>query len=579
MFSKRLINMVGKSRKYIFLSVFTQWISLLANVVLMYKITQILEAAFKSSVSEKQIITVIVTAAAVILIRAACNILNSKMNYLSSKSVKLILREKIYSKLLRIGTGYKEKVNTSEVVQVTVEGVEQLETYFGAYLPQFFYAMAATLTLFGVLAFIHFPTAVVLLICVPLIPVSIALVQKWAKKLLAKYWGKYASLGNSFLENLQGLTTLKIYQSDAFKNKEMNEEAEEFRKITMKVLTMQLNSITIMDLIAYGGAAAGIIMAVTGYASADISLAGCLFIILISADYFIPMRLMGSFFHVAMNGMAASDKIFKLLDLEEENQKDKPDLPDNLDITCNNLSYSYDKEKQVLSKVHLSFPKGSYSALVGASGCGKSTIAGVLTGKNRLYTGEVLIGGTELRKIKETELLKTITYIGHNSFLFKGTVAENLRMAKPEASDEELWTVLQRTNMAEFLKSENGLDTMITASAGNISGGQRQRLALARALLHDSPLYIFDEATSNIDVESETTIMNEIKALIGKKTVIVISHRLANIVDADTIYVMKNGEVVERGKHQNLIHNQSVYSDLWKTQQDLENYVERSKAC
>lgn len=579
MFSKRLINMVGKSRKYIFLSVFTQWISLLANVVLMYKITQILEAAFKSSVSEKQIITVIVTAAAVILIRAACNILNLKMNYLSSKSVKLILREKIYSKLLRIGTGYKEKVNTSEVVQVTVEGVEQLETYFGAYLPQFFYAMAATLTLFGVLAFIHFPTAVVLLICVPLIPVSIALVQKWAKKLLAKYWGKYASLGNSFLENLQGLTTLKIYQSDAFKNKEMNEEAEEFRKITMKVLTMQLNSITIMDLIAYGGAAAGIIMAVTGYASADISLAGCLFIILISADYFIPMRLMGSFFHVAMNGMAASDKIFKLLDLEEENQKDKPDLPDNLDITCNNLSYSYDKEKQVLSKVHLSFPKGSYSALVGASGCGKSTIAGVLTGKNRLYTGEVLIGGTELRKIKETELLKTITYIGHNSFLFKGTVAENLRMAKPEASDEELWTVLQRTNMAEFLKSENGLDTMITASAGNISGGQRQRLALARALLHDSPLYIFDEATSNIDVESETTIMNEIKALIGKKTVIVISHRLANIVDADTIYVMKNGEVVERGKHQNLIHNQSVYSDLWKTQQDLENYVERSKAC
>lgn len=579
MFSKRLINMVSESRKYIFLSVLTQWISLLANVVLMYKITQILEAAFQSSISEKQIITVIVTAVAVILIRALCNMLNSKMNYMSSKSVKLILREKIYSKLLRIGTGYREKVNTSEVVQVTVEGVEQLETYFGAYLPQFFYAMAATLTLFGVLAFVHLPTAVVLLICVPLIPVSIALVQKWAKKLLSKYWGKYASLGNSFLENLQGLTTLKIYQSDAFKNKEMNEEAEEFRKITMKVLTMQLNSITIMDLIAYGGAAAGIIMAVIGYSSASISLAGCLFIILISADYFIPMRLMGSFFHVAMNGMAASDKIFKLLDLEEENQENKLNIPDSLNITCNNLSYSYDKEKQVLSKVNVSFPKGSYSALVGASGCGKSTIAGVLTGKNKLYTGEVLIGDVELKNIKESELLKAITYIGHNSFLFKGTVAENLRMAKPDASDEELWAVLQRTNMAEFLKSENGLDTMITASAGNISGGQRQRLALARALLHDSPVYIFDEATSNIDVESETTIMNEIKALVGKKTVIVISHRLANIIDADTIYVMKNGEVIEHGNHQKLIHHQSVYSDLWKTQQDLENYVERSKAC
>lgn len=579
MFSKKLINMVGESKKYIFLSVLTQWISLLANVLLMYRITRILESVFKNSVSKEQILNLIITAVLVILVRAGCNMLNSKMNYLASKSVKLILREKIYSKLLRIGTGYKEKVNTSEVVQVTVEGVEQLETYFGAYLPQFFYSMAATLTLFGILAFIHLPTAIVLLICVPLIPVSIALVQKWAKKLLSKYWGKYASLGNSFLENLQGLTTLKIYQSDEFKNREMNKEAEEFRRITMKVLTMQLNSITIMDLIAYGGAAAGIIMAVLGYANSAISLAGCIFIILISADYFIPMRLMGSFFHVAMNGMAASEKIFKLLDLPEDDREDKRKFPNRPDIQCVNLGYSYDQEKQVLSEADLSFPAGSYTALVGASGCGKSTIAGILTGKNKLYTGKVIIGNTELHDIRESELLRAITYIGHNSFLFKGTVAENLRMAKPDADDNELWDVLTRTNMADFLREENGLNTMISASATNISGGQRQRLALARALLHDSPIYIFDEATSNIDMESEATIMDEIKSLVGKKTILVISHRLANVIDADNIYVLKDGKVIENGNHTKLINNKSVYSELWQTQQDLENYIERSKAC
>lgn len=579
MFSKRLINTVPESKKYIFFSVLIQWIALFANVFLMYRITQILESVFQHSVTEEQIITLIIIAVAVILVRAICNILNSKMNYLSSKSVKRILREKIYSKLLRIGTGYNEKVNTSEVVQVTVEGVEQLETYFGAYLPQFFYSMVATLTLFAILAFIHLPTAIVLLICVPLIPVSIALVQKWAKKLLAKYWGKYASLGNSFLENLQGLTTLKIYQSDAFKNKEMNHEAEEFRKITMKVLTMQLNSITIMDLIAYGGAAAGIIMAALAHSSGSISLGSCIFIILISADYFIPMRLMGSFFHVAMNGMAASEKIFKLLDLSEEEEEKKLNIPQSLDIECRNLGYSYDNETQVLAGTNLKFPKGSYSALVGASGCGKSTIAGILTGKNKLYTGEVLIGNTELKEIKEADLLKAVTYIGHNSFLFKGTVAENLRMAKPDATDDELWAVLKRTNMAEFLKSENGLDTEISSSATNISGGQRQRLSLARALLHDSPIYIFDEATSNIDIESEITIMKEIKSLIGEKTVMVISHRLANIIDADTIYVLKDGKVIEYGSHADLIQNNSLYHELWNTQQDLETYVERSKVC
>ena len=321
MINKRLIGTVKESKKYIALNVAIQWCSLVANVVMMAAISVLLASMAEKNVTRTRIYTTIIIAAAAVVIRFLCAVGMSKMSYLSSKAVKKTLREKIYEKLLKLGTSYQEKVQTSEVVQVAVEGVDQLETYFGAYLPQFFYAMIAPLTLFVILCFINVPSAVVLLICVPLIPVAIAAVQTWAKKLLSKYWGRYTALGDTFLENLQGLTTLKIYQADEFKHKQMNEASEEFRKITMKVLTMQLNSITIMDLIAYGGAALGIVMSVTQFKAGHISLAGAIFIILLSADFFIPMRQLGSFFHIAMNGMASRDKIFKLLDLPEDNNE------------------------------------------------------------------------------------------------------------------------------------------------------------------------------------------------------------------------------------------------------------------
>ena len=473
--------------------------------------------------------------------------------------------------MLRLGASYNEKVKTSEIVQVSVEGVEQLETYFGAYLPQFFYAMIAPLTLFIVTCFVNVLSAVVLLVCVPLIPVAIAAVQTWAKKLLSKYWGQYTALGDTFLENLQGLTTLKIYKSDKFKNDEMNIEAEKFRKITMKVLTMQLNSITIMDLIAYGGAAVGMILAVTQFAGGHIDISGCLFIILLSADFFIPMRRLGSFFHIAMNGMAASDKIFNLLDIKEENSA-KEKITDNTDIECNNLSFSYDESREILHGVNMSFKKGSFTAVVGKSGCGKSTVASILTGKNKGFGGSVTIGGISIKEINENSLMKSITYIGHNSYIFKGTVRENLLMAA-NVKDEELWRVLEQVNLANFLKSENGLDTFINEKASNISGGQRQRLALARALLHNSDIYIFDEATSNIDIESENDIMEQIIKLAKAKTVILISHRLANVVNADNIYVMQDGNIIESGAHTELLKNNSVYANLYNSQIQLENYT------
>ena len=570
MIDKRLIRTVRESKKYIAWNVIYQWISLVANITMMVSIADLLSRLFANTADRENFVCTVIVVAAAGGIRYFCAGQSAKMGYLSSKAVKKVLREKIYRKLLRLGSSYKEKAQTSEIVQISVEGVEQLETYFGAYLPQFFYAMLAPLTLFIVLGFVNVPAAAVLLVCVPLIPAAIAAVQTWAKKLLSKYWGQYTALGDTFLENLQGLTTLKIYRADDFKNDEMNVEAEKFRKITMKVLTMQLNSITIMDLIAYGGAALGIVMSVTQYSKGNVSLAGCLLIIMLSADFFIPMRQLGSFFHIAMNGMAAGQKIFRLLDLPEAEEK-KADCPKG-DIVCRDLHFSYDNDREILSGVNMTFKRGAFTAIVGESGCGKSTISAILTGRNKGYGGSVSVGETELSEIREADLMENITYISHQSYLFKGTVRDNLLMGKPDASDSELWEVLERVNLADFVRNEKGLDTGLSEKASNLSGGQCQRLALARALLHDSPIYIFDEATSNIDVESENDIMNEIQNLAESKTVILISHRLVNVVKADAIYVMVNGKIAESGKHRELLENKADYEKLWEAQQRLENY-------
>ena len=571
MINKRLIGTVSESKKYVAGNVALQWCSLAANIVMMTALTSLLAALYEGTTGAGQLWKTAAVAVLAVAVRFGCTVGASRMGYLSSKAVKRTLREQIYSKLLRLGASYKEQVSTSEVVQVAVEGVDQLETYFGAYLPQFFYAMLAPLTLFVYLSFINLPCAVVLLICVPLIPVAIAAVQTWAKKLLSRYWGQYTALGDTFLENLQGLTTLKIYQSDDFKQDQMNEEAEKFRRITMKVLTMQLNSITIMDLIAYGGAALGMVMAVTQFQAGKVELAGCLLIILLSADFFIPMRQLGSFFHIAMNGMAASDKIFRLLDLPEPDQGTQS-VPADYPITCRNLRFAYEENREIIHGIDLNFPVGGFTAIVGESGCGKSTIASILMGRNRGYGGSVKIGGVELSELSEASLMENITYISHQSYIFKGTVRDNLRMGKSAASDEQLWAALEQVNLADFLRSENGLDTLLTERGGNLSGGQCQRLALARALLHDSPVYIFDEATSNIDVESENDIMAQIHTLAKSRTVILISHRLVNAAVADCIFVMEKGSVAEHGTHAGLLQQNGQYAALWNAQQSLENY-------
>nr|WP_303183687.1 ABC transporter ATP-binding protein/permease [Lachnoclostridium phocaeense] len=572
MIRKRLLELLSHAKKYIYYQVMWQWFALLCQILMIYSVSMLLEQAVFWQVTARTAVSWGAMALAAMVLRFVCDRQASFASYRASVDVKRILRDRIYEKLLRLGASYREKTATSEVVQMAAEGVEQLETYFGKYLSQLFYSLLAPVTLFVVLSFISWKASLVLLICVPLIPVSIVAVQKVAGRLLAKYWGIYTELGDSFLENLQGLTTLKIYQADEEKAREMDEESQKFRRITMKVLTMQLNSTSVMDIIAYGGAAVGMIVTMSEFAAGNLSLHGALMLILLAAEFFIPLRLLGSFFHIAMNGMAASDKIFALLDLPEPEMGKETLTGEKMDIVLSDVCFAYEEDRQILGGMSMEFPVGSFTSIVGASGCGKSTVAGILMGRNRGYTGSVKIEGTELSDIQEKSIMDQITMVSHNSRLFKGTVEDNLRMGRPEASGQELEEVLRKVNLWGFLEGQQGLQTPVLEKGSNFSGGQCQRLALARALLHDTPVYIFDEATSNIDAESEEMIMDVIRQLAGTKTVILISHRLANVTRSDRIYMLEKGKVAEAGVHTELLARKGAYEKLYRSQMELEQY-------
>lgn len=569
MIKPRLMKLLKGSEKYLIQNILWQWIALLFQIAAVFATGNFLEHLMNKTLYHN----LWIQTAAVVVLALLVRFLSERMAAISSgkasADVKLILRRQIYEKLLRIGASYKEKIPTSEVVQVTTEGVEQLEIYYGRYLPQLFYSLLAPLTLFAVLSPISLKASVVLLICVPLIPVSIISVQKFAKKLLSRYWGIYTELGDSFLENLQGLTTLKIYQADEKKAKEMDEETERFRKITMKVLTMQLNSVSVMDLVAYGGAAVGMIVTVQEYAAGSLRFSGAFAIILLASEFFIPLRLLGSFFHIAMNGMSASDKIFRILDLDEGIHGQTALPSGSIEVSLENVTFGYEEDRPVLQDISVTIPQKSFVSLVGVSGCGKSTIASLLTGKQKNYLGQIRMNGIPVSEIREEDLARAITLIRHNSYLFKGTVRDNLLMARPEASEEQMWEVLSKVRLLDFLENQNGLDTLLEEQGSNFSGGQRQRLALARALLHDTPMYILDEAASNIDVESEDQIMEVVRDLAGTKTILFISHRLANVVSSDCIYMMENGTISEKGTHEELMRKKGSYSSMYQKQYDL----------
>lgn len=552
MINKKLLFSVKESIPYIKKNVLYQWIGLICNVCstacLCWIITKNRSLSFIGIILVCLIVRYIVNQKAI------------EMSYQSSHIVKETLRSRLYKKLAKIGNSYTNEWSTAEIVQLSSEGVEQLETYFASYIPQFFYSLIAPMTLFIIISFMNFKAALVLLVCVPLIPMSIVFVQKFAKRLLNRYWGQYTKLGDSFLENLQGLTTLKIYEADGHYHEKMNVESENFRKITMRVLTMQLNSITVMDLVAYGGSALGIVFALRGITD----LFQTLFIILISAEFFIPMRQLGSYFHIAMNGMAASDKLFAILEMETK-EKQNVNI-NNYSISASNLRFGY-TDKEVLHDICFEANKGLIG-FVGESGSGKSTIASLLMGQYPNYSGELKLSNYE---IKDINIYPYVTLVSLESYLFSGSLRDNLAMAK-EVSKQEMNRVLEKVGILDFVNEQGGLDMCILEGGKNLSGGQRQRLVLARALLKDSPIYIMDEATSNIDVESENKIMEVLYELSKEKLVLCISHRLANLIHADQIYCLKDGNIVERGTHEVLLQKNGVYIDLFNTQKELERY-------
>ena len=575
MVNKRLLSLCDDSKKWVAMTVLMNWISIICNIGIIVYIGNVVDKLVNNDFNIN-ILTSAIFIIAMLVIRFTCNFLSTKFSSNSSTEVRKGLRAKIYRKLLDLGVNYKDTISTSSIVQISVDGVEALEIYFGRYLPQLFYSLLAPITLFFVVAPISFKAAIVLLLCVPLIPVSIVAVMKFAKKLLGKYWGVYTNLGDSFLENLHGLTTLKIYDLDEEKNIEMNKDAEKFRKITMKVLSMQLNSINIMDLVAFGGSALGIIIAISQYSQGNITIGQVLIIILLSSEFFIPLRLLGSYFHVAMNGMAASDKIFNLLDADIEKlenlTKEEMDLLNDINIEIKNVDFSYDKERKVLENVNVSIPKGKMVALVGESGCGKSTITNLLLKQEKVDKGEITLNGINLNYIPFEVLTKKVGFINHSAYIFNGTIEDNLRMGKFDANEKELNEALKKANLYDFVQSlPQKLQTNVGEGGSLLSGGQKQRLALARTVITNPEIYIFDEATSNIDVESEEKIWKAIYEIAENKTVIVISHRLANVKNADSIYVLDKGNIVESGTHRDLMMYNKKYAELVNHQNNLES--------
>lgn len=570
MIDKRLMKEMPKAKQFVMRQVFVQWLSLLCNIGVILLVADQLNQAFASTLGHGHLLVGFGSMLVLVLVKMILTRIQAKYSFEASKDVKYHLRKRIYEQLLVLRHTYRKHFSTSELVQLSVEGVDQLETYFGRYLPQFFFSMLAPVTLFVTLVWIDWKSSLVLLLCVPLIPISIIAIQKFAKKLLSKYWTSYANLGDSFLENLQGLTTLKIYQADEYKHKEMNKEAEHFRKITMKVLTMQLNSVTVMDIVAYGGAALGSIIALLNFAHGEVSLFGVICIVLLSAEFFLPLRLLGSFFHIAMNGIAASDKIFRLLDIERYDDACEKLDDQELTFTISDVSFGYEEDRMMLQHINATIKHGEFCAIAGESGSGKSTLAKLLMGIETNYQGSIQVQGKQRREINDYSFWNRVVYVTHQPFLMKGTVRDNLRMGNPLATKEQMIEALKQVQLYEYLQYQSGLDTMIVEGGNNLSGGQKQRLALAIALLKQGDCYIFDEATSNIDVESEECILALIKSLAKKKTVLLITHRLSAIKDCDYIYVMQEGRLVEQGTHEELMKQQALYASMSESQAALE---------
>ena len=572
MIDKKLLALLGPNKKYIFYAVGLMIVGLFANLAITASICYAIQYAAEYASSGSNAQGFILPAVIVIIAMAIRYVTSRRIGDLKDtlgRNVKKDLRQKIYDKIIKLGVRTTDNMSMAGLTQLSMEGVEQLDLYYSAYIPQFFYAMIAPIILFIVTVRINWAVALVLLACVPLIPMSIIAVSRYAKKIFAKYWGKYTSMGDSFLDSVQGLKELKIFQADAAQNIKMNETSEEFRKITMKVLVMQLASTTIMDMVAYGGAGLGIALTIHAVVNGNLSAYAALFLILVAVDFFLPLRAFGSAFHIAMNGASAGNKILSLL--AEPDPVWGSETVDSTEITVKDVTFSYDGKRDVLKHASMNIDSTGMHAIVGESGSGKSTVVNLLLGAYHPQQGSILVGNKRLETLSRDAYYSHISVVSYNTYIFNETIRQNFMLAKANVTDEEIYNALKKVNLYDFIIDNGGLDKVITEDAANISGGQKQRLALAINLVANKDIYIFDEATSNIDIESEAIIMHNIKELSKEKSVIVISHRLANVIAADTIYYIEDGEVKEHGTHEELMNMHEGYAKLYTTQKNLED--------
>ena len=571
MIDKKLLALLGDNKKYIFYAVGLMIVGLFANLAITASICYAIQYAadFASSATGAQgfILPAVIVVIAMVVRYVTSRMIGDLKDTLG-RNVKKDLRQKIYDKIIKLGVRTTDNMSMAGLTQLSMEGVEQLDLYYSAYIPQFFYAMIAPIILFVVTVRINWAVALVLLACVPLIPMSIIAVSRYAKKIFAKYWGKYTSMGDSFLDSVQGLKELKIFQADAAQNIKMNETSEEFRKITMKVLVMQLASTTIMDMVAYGGAGLGIALTIHAVVNGNLSAYSALFLILVAVDFFLPLRAFGSAFHIAMNGASAGNKILSLL--AQPDPVWGNETVDSTEITVKDVTFSYDGTRDVLKHASMNFGSTGMCAIVGESGSGKSTVVNLLLGAYHPQQGSILVGNKPLETLSRESYYSHISVVSYNTYIFNETIRQNFMLAKANVTEDEIFAALKKVNLYDFIIDNGGLDKVITEDAANISGGQKQRLALAINLVANKDIYIFDEATSNIDIDSEAIIMNNIKELSKEKSVIVISHRLANIIAADTIYYIEDGEVKEHGTHNELMNMHEGYAKLYTTQKKLE---------
>ncbi len=568
MINKKLFALINSEKKYIYFTAVFMIIRLFANIVFTASICFILYLSSRTTMIVDYIWPLIIALFSIIVRYFSVDFIY-KYKEIIGKKVKKDIRLSIYRKIAALGVNSTKELGLAAITQVAIEGVEQLDVYYSIYIPQFFYAMIAPIILFFITAWLDLTYSVILIGCVPLIPLSIIGVSKYAKKVFSKYWSQYTSMGDSFLDSVQGLKELKIFQYDEVQHKNINKSAEEFRKITMKVLVMQLFSTTIMDLIAYGGAAIGIVVAIKSVIDLSLSPFIGLFLILISVEFFLPLRAFGSAFHIAMNGVSAGEKILTLLNIPEP--KWGNENVDSTKIELKNVYFSYDNERNIIENVTMSFPKVGITSIVGESGCGKSTIANIIIGALRVNKGRVLVGDKEIESLSRESYYSTIAVVSYDTYIFNCSIRENFLLANKDAIDKDMLDSLKSVNLLDFVIKNDGLDKVLSEDATNISGGQKQRLALAINLLAKKQIYIFDEATSNIDVESESIILKNIIQLSKTKSVIIISHKLANIINADQIYFMNKGRIIEKGNHKNLLEQNGGYAKLYQTQTNLED--------